>query len=261
MTVNTHLLDVSSKLVISDKEKEAISLSLGILQAKIKSYFNSAVKETFTFGSYQRSVNLPRRADNHSDVDLMILFSTENGQKKPQTYLDQLKSFTNAKYSSSEIYQSHPTIVLSLNHINFELVPAIYNGGYLIPSPSSSWADWMNTFPYTADKKLTEANKLNNYQIKPLIRLIKYWNATQNYPFDSFSLEEYIVNGYYPGCVVLRDYFYYFWGNFICGSNHSQSTQDKVSRAKKYAKNAYDYESQSMPFTAEGEIKKIIPSL
>jgi hypothetical protein len=75
----------------------------------------------------------------------MIVFDTSEGQKKPQTYLNRLRRFAELKYSTSEVFQSSPTIVLSLNHISFELVPAIYNYGYQIPSPASSWEEWMST--------------------------------------------------------------------------------------------------------------------
>ena len=93
----------------------------------------------------------------------MVVFDTSDGQKKPQTYLDRLKKFAETKYSTSEIFQSSPTIVLSLNHIKFELVPAIYNYGYQIPSPASSWVDWVSTDPITANKALQDKNAAENY--------------------------------------------------------------------------------------------------
>ena len=106
----------------------------------------------------------------------MIVFNTSvDGIKKPQTYLDRLRIFANKKYATSEIFQSHPTIVLSLNHINFELVPAIYNYSYQIPSPASSWSEWLATDRAGTNQALLDKNKTENYQIKPLVRLIKYW--------------------------------------------------------------------------------------
>lgn len=137
----------------------------------------------------------------------MVVFDTSDGQKKPQTYLDQLKVFAEKKYSTSEISQSSPTIVLSLNHIRFELVPAINNYGYQIPSPASSWSEWISTDPSSSNQIIMDKNNAENYQIKPLVRLIKYWNANQGHPCASFELEQYIVNKYYLSCVSLKDYF------------------------------------------------------
>jgi len=192
----------------------------------------------------------------------MIVFNTSyEGQKKPQTYLDRLKRFAEDKYSRSEISLSSPTIVLSLNHIRFELVPAINNYGYQIPSPSSSCTEWIYTNPTGSDQALQDKNKSENYYIKPLIRLVKYWNTRQGGPFYSFSLEQYIVNKYFHFCTSLKDYFYDFWANFNCNYDTAQYIKEKVERAKKYAMQAKKYEEENMPVSAELEIKNIVPAL
>jgi hypothetical protein len=191
----------------------------------------------------------------------MIVFDTSDGQKKPQAYLDRLKKFVEAKYSSSNIKQSHPTIVLSLNHISFELVPAIYNYGYQIPSPVSSWSEWTDTDPSGINKKLQDKNKAENYQIKPLVRLVKYWNAQNGHPFYSFSLEQHILSSSFWMDTALREYFYSFWDSISCTYETAQYIKDKVDRAKSYAKKAKQYEADGKPESAENEIKKIVPSL
>jgi hypothetical protein len=192
----------------------------------------------------------------------MIVFNTsKEGQKKPQTYLDRLKRFAETKYSTSEVFQSSPTIVLSLNHINFELVPAIYSYGYQIPSPASSWTDWMATDPTAANQALQDKNKQNNYQIKPLVRLVKYWNATKGHPFASFLLEQYIIGMYFGSGSALRNYFYDFWSALSCTYDTAQYIKDMVNSAKEHARKAKEFEDKDMPVSAESEIKKIVPEL
>jgi len=261
MSVNTHLTGLASDLVLSDTEKTGIATSITTLVTRLDAYFGKGITSHFQFGSYPRGTILPRKADNNSDIDYMIVFDTSDGQKKPQTYLDRLKKFAETKYSTSEIFQSSPTVVLSLNHIKFELVPAIYNYGYQIPSPASYWADWMSTDPVAANKSLQDKNVAENYKIKPLVRLVKYWNALKGYPFTSFSLEQYIIGKYFYSCSGLNDYFYAFWSGFDCPYDAPQSTKDKVVTATKYAQNAKDYEVNGYPVTAEDEIKKIVPAL
>lgn len=261
MSTNTHLVSLASNLVLSNTENSSISTSINTMSVRLEGYFGSGITNHFKFGSSTRGTILPRKADSNSDIDYMIIFNTLDGQKKPQTYLDRLKTFAEKKYSTSEISQSHPTIVLSLNHIKFELVPAIDNYGYQIPSPASSWTEWTSTNPTEANQKIIDKNKAENNQIKPLVRLIKYWNATQGHPYTSFSLEQYIVNKYYWSCTSLRDYFYAFWSDFSCSNDTAQYIKDKVERAKKYAVQAKTYEDDNMPYSAEIEIKKIVPSL
>lgn len=261
MSVNSHLLSLASDLVLSEQEKSSISTSISTLSSRLASYFGSDVTSKFQFGSSTRGTILPRKADSNSDIDYMIVFDTSDGQKKPQTYLDRLKRFAEAKYSTSEISQSNPTIVLSLNHIRFELVPAIYNYGYQIPSPASSWTEWTSTDPTGTNNALQDKNKAENYQIKPLVRLLKYWNARKGHPFRSFELEQYIVGKNFWSCSALKDYFYNLWSGFNCTHDTAQYIKDMVESAKAHARKAKEYEDDGMPATAESEIKKIVPAL
>lgn len=261
MSVNTHLSSLASNLTLSSDEKSSISTSISTLQLRLDAYFGATITEHFQFGSSTRDTILPRKADSNSDIDYMIVFDTSSEtQKKPQTYLDRLKQFAEKKYSTSEIYQSSPTIVLSLNHIRFELVPAVYSAGYQIPSPASSWSDWIFTDPLGANQILLDKNKQCGYQIKPLVRLAKYWNARNNHPFTSFSLEQYIVSKYFWSCTALKDYFYDFWVGFSY-SDIVQNTKDIVASAKQHVAKAKQYEDNGMLVSAESEIKKIVPEL
>ncbi len=261
MSVNPHLKSLASTLVLSEAEKSSITTSINTLSSRLTLYFSNTVTNHFQFGSSTRGTILPRKADSHSDIDYMVVFNTSDGQKKPQTYLDRLRRFVEARYSTSEICQSHPTIVLSLNHINFELVPAIYNYGYHIPSPASSWLEWTSTDPSGTNELLQNENKDNNYQIKPLVRLIKYWNTRNGYPFTSFYLEQDIVSRSFWGCSTLKDYFYEFWSGFNCTYDKAQSIKNMVENAKSHAKKTKEYEDTKRPVSAILEIQKIVPSL
>ena len=131
--------------------------------------------------------------DANSDVDYMIVIA--DSSFRPHTYLDRLRRFVECYYSRSEISQSNPTIVLSLNHFRFELVPAIddWISGLQIPAKASDFQNWVETDPTGFNQELTKANKSHDYLIKPLIRVVKYWNSKNGYPFDSYLLEQDIV--------------------------------------------------------------------
>lgn len=267
MSVNTYLSSLSSNLVLSGLEQSSIKTSIATLSTRLNAYFGNNITSQFQFGSSTRGTILPRRVDQHSDIDYMVIFSISGGQKKPQTYLDQLKRFTESKYSTSERYQSHPTIVLSLNHIKFELVPAIqsspfYHQDYLIPSPASDGREWLTTNPNQISLLLKNKNTSHQHQIKPLVRLVKYWNAKNGYLFSSFLLETHIINQLFWNCSSLRDYFYQFWGEFrYAAYGTPQYARDKVDRAKKIIAAAKAYEEAGMTFDAESYVQKILPPL
>lgn len=66
----------------------------------------------------------------------------------------------------------------------------------------------MQTDPHGFNVTLTEKNKNNKNQIKPVIRLLKAWNANAGYPVDSYELEKEIVNGTYYFIDTLEEYFF-----------------------------------------------------
>lgn len=199
MNANGYLTRTAAQAHIRELEEVNIRRSLEALRSKIDIDFQgtlltgSPLKKHFTFGSYTRGTMLPRSMDEESDIDYMIVFA--DSEAKPQTYLDRLRRFVERRYPKSDIAQSSPTIVLSLNHIRFELVPAIESmwGGLKIPLRSSGYQTWQDTQPNAFNESLTTKNKNNGNQIKPLVRVLKYWNACNGYPFESYQLEQRIV--------------------------------------------------------------------
>lgn len=264
MSVNTYLTDLSSKLVLKGIEKEGIRTSINTLQTRLNRYLSN-IEEHFIFGSYIRGTILPRRADEKSDIDYMVVFNNSGGYK-PQTFLNYLKNYAEYYYSSSEIKQSYPTIVLELNHIKFELVPAYkvsYFGlllEYKIPAPNNIFEEWIVTDPNGFNENLTAKNNNNNSKIKPAIRLIKYWNALNGYVYPSFELEKKIIANYYISCTSTKDYFI---SAIDCLPDYdftiSQAKRDKIKKLKRDVREIYDKDSYGYPITAENKIKKLIP--
>jgi hypothetical protein len=196
MSVLSYLQKRASDGVLSGDEKTSINTSIATLKARLGYHFPTGLKEHFRFGSSTRDTILPRSMDEHSDIDYMIVFS--EGGYTPQTYLDRLRRFVDTYYSTSEVKQSSPTIVLQLNHIKFDLVPALAEAwsGYQIPNGSGSW---QSTNPNDFNQSLEAANKANLYLIKPTIRLAKFWNAQNGYVYDSYLFEKWIMNQSYSG--------------------------------------------------------------
>lgn len=264
MSVNNYAESLSSSLVLSYSEKENIRRSITTLKARLNSYFNN-IEEMFEFGSYTRGTILPRKADQNSDIDFMVVFDNSD-LYKPQTYLNRLKKFVEKYYSTSEIYQSSPTIVLSLNHIKFELVPAykasvFWSAKYYIPASKDDYREWMETLPNEFNQMLISKNTQENSKIKPMIRLAKYWNANQNHVYASYELEEYIVNlgyGYYTSSVF--DYF----AEFVLGLQiyHLNGTAKiKVERLKNNVEEIKNLRLQGNEYSAEQKLKKILPTI
>lgn len=256
MSVNTYLSDLAGELVLSTTEKNNIIRSLDTIKRRVDLYF-SDVTDKKVFGSYVRGTILPRKADDKSDIDVMIVFSNPNDYK-PQSFLNRLKGFVEYYYATSEIYQSSPTIVLELNHIKFELTPAYQSyGTYYIPDGPSNW---MYTDPDGFYSKLTECNVYNDSKIKPIVRLIKHWNIQKNYRnMASFILEKKIAEEMKYAFLSCTSYSDYLKRGLEVIKYDTDST--RVNTAISHINKALEYERENMPCSALIEIKKAFPEV
>ena len=258
MSVLTYLNSLSSQLVLSTEERISIGVSLGFLKTKLSNWSHSSdIQEQAVFGSYDRDTILPRKYDDGSDVDYMIVFKNPN-QLQPETFRGWLKKFAEEKYTRSEIYLDYPTTVLELSHIKFELVPAIKPmwGTYMIPDNTTIFSKWQSTNPFTLKNTITEANKIN-HNIRPLIRVMKYWNVLNGKPYASYELEQKIANMPFWYSKNLEECFYFFVEALIPEYSMSQSKKNAVNKLKNAAKQAQYYKHMGWDGLAGNEIQTL----
>lgn len=264
MSVNSYLTNLANGAIVRDAERDSIQRSIDTLRARLTAHFPGEITDQFVFGSYSRGTILPRSMDTQSDVDYMVVF--KDGSLRPQAYLDRLRRFSEQRYARSEIAQANPTIALELDHIRFELVPATRDwfDNIRIPAKASSYQDWIDTNPNGFNERLTSANQANGNFIKPLVRLIKYWNANAGYPFESYDLEQKVLvqNFNFFGLLVprrLSDLFNQMVEAIDAGLFAPKWKQEAVTRLKQLTSQANAFERLGQEATAEGNIKKLLP--
>lgn len=260
MSVLSQLNKLGSDLVLTSSEKDSIRTSISTLSSRLNYYFDN-VSEQFVFGSFDRQTILPRKVDSNSDIDYMVIFS-DGSDYTPQTLMNRLKRFVEYYYTRSEIHQSSPTIVLELNHIKFELAPAYKSwlGTIYIPAPASSYSDWISTSPNQMKEDLVSKNVNNNYEIKKLVRILKYWNVRNGKVYSSYELENYIINKSFWFCSNIKDYFFLAVEGL---PTYSLSTykETKVESLKESIRKIKQFEEDEMPYSAESELNSILPQI
>lgn len=211
-SINYTLQKISSDLFIryDSRERTYIQQRVQIINNSLKQYFNNEVKEIIIFGSYSRDTILPRKFDERSDIDILVVFNQGDKELNPETYRSKLKRFAELKYPNTNIVKDHPSIVLEMSNIKFDLVPCrIYNGFwsnyYQIPSRQEVWID---TYPNDFNKELSSVNNQYGSIVKPIIRLMKRWNAYNDYPFETFQLEKIIANMNFSNDNYKSGFFY-----------------------------------------------------
>jgi predicted nucleotidyltransferase len=234
-SINSRLQLVASDLFIKygSPEREYIEGKIANLKTNLKDWFGNSITEILVFGSYKRDTILPRKFDELSDVDILIVFSNAEKELTPETYRTRLKNFAETKYPASKVIKDHPSIILEMNKIKFDLVPsrkstAIFANTYQIPNKSGYW---MDTDPVGFNSKLTEANTKYNFIVKPLIRLFKRWNAKNNYPFSTYDLENKIAVMNFSGDNYEKGFLYII--SQLSSYNLSVLSNQKVETLKK----------------------------
>ena len=253
MTINSYLNKLDKFICLNGDERERITKSIAAIKLRLDAHFNRKVcnrQINFKFGSYDRGTILSHKVDERSDIDYMVVF--DDNQYTPKTYLDWLRKFVEKHYPNSVKKQDSPTIKLTMKHITFELIPALENiyayhtyDTYKIPtSPESGF--WIDTNPKDFKQQLINHSRQHNGKTKPLIRLMKYWNARNGYVFKSYELERMIVTNNIYGIMPtynhfglnygmqrpsLQDYFFQSIKNLpLYGGTPDRNT--KVQRAK-----------------------------
>lgn len=215
--VEEYLVNMANTLVLTDEDKEPINTSLNYLIGKFETELKDDIKRIELFGSYTRETFLHPDFSPKSDVDLMIVF--EESKLKSQTLLTKIKEILKDHYNRSEVYQDHPTIALELNHIKFEIAPTkevwrfLSSDALYIPILKNSKEEWIETNPSKLNDKLNTKDKEEKGNLRPLIRLIKYYNAKADYPFTSYKIEQAVLELSYYDCKTYLDYLNYFIEN------------------------------------------------
>jgi predicted nucleotidyltransferase len=194
-SINNYLYTLAYSYYIKhdSDENRGIQTSVSNIRTKLNNTFGSKILSISTFGSYERDTILPRRYDSKTDVDILIKFDHATLDKAVSTYRQWLLDFANDNYSRSTNYKDFPTVVIELGHIAFDLVPAKEEGYFKqLYIPDSTYG-WLTTNPTEFNKLVSDANGRYGNIVKPIIRLMKAWNAKVGYPFSTYNLERQIA--------------------------------------------------------------------
>lgn len=83
------------------------------------------------------------------------------------------------RYKQSSVYVQRRSVRLSLYHLDIDVVPAIRitRGQHRVEIPDGDSGEWIVSAPKAHTEIATEINKAQGKCFKPLLKLLKYWNA------------------------------------------------------------------------------------
>lgn len=263
-SINTYLKNLSYSFYLKKNSEEIkkIDASIKHILANLNKELGLLTNRIFVFGSYSRDTILPRSIDAKSDIDIMVVFNHTAYERTPETYRLWLKNFGDKYYKNrygSEVIKSFPTVTIKLGNIHYDLVPAkeemfCYSKILYIPSAYG----WQTTDPNDVKVKLTEANTTYNQIVRPIVRLMKAWNCSNGYPFDSYELELFIINLNFFGDNV-QEGFFYAVNQIILKSNDSITKRNKVKSLQYNIAKVKDYLEKYDEISAKYWLHKVLP--
>lgn len=183
---------------VSDRQEENIKASVSNIEGYLNDKENGlSISRTFTNGSYERDTNI-RPLD---DIDIFAVlkrddWKNEYGQlPNPQSVLSRFKNYLNGLNDyKDKVSQNRPCVTIELSDKDFDILPSfeLTGGGYEIPSYDLK--SWIRTYPELLTSDLESTHKECNNKLKPLIKVIKYWNRDKGKVIPSFHVEEVAIN-------------------------------------------------------------------
>lgn len=210
-------------------QKDAASRSHNFLrQILCTGQYESRVTSSYLSGSYARDTAIAPL----DDVDIIFtidprgwssssFFSTE---PSPEVVLQSFARAVRYRYPSSSVRVQRRSICLQLNHLDIDVVPAIAkdDAGVIIVIPDRDAGSWIRSSPKTHSDFSTKVNLMHQGRLKPLIKLLKYWNSQlpSTAKFKSFAIETMVVRLFektglaslQAGLLVFFDYVAYLGG-------------------------------------------------
>lgn len=264
LSIEEDLKALAQEFYISVKsaEKPRIEVSIDNIASNLKREFGRKILAVEIFGSYRRKTILPRKYDPQSDIDLLVVFDHENINANPSTYRKHLHDFATRYYPKFLSYKSLPSVVLELNHINYDLVPAytreegFFNITDEVYIPESA-TEWKHTDIDGFGKHLEDVNREFNYNVKRIIRLLKAWNAKAGYPIASFELEQLIADMNFSGDNIEDGFFYAI--DELPDDWSSDWTENKVQTLKENAESLKEALEDEEERDVSKYLKRIFP--
>jgi hypothetical protein len=208
-----------------------------------------------------------------SDVDVFAVFNddqvwnTYRGDSSKLLY--RVRDALNAKYNIKVGSRKQAVRLFFNSDPQVEIVPAftVTTGGYCIPSGQANFFGgykWQMTDPYVHEQFIDKRNTELDGRLRPLIRLLKRWNAVTGKHFSSFHLELIVQASFSTigTSVPMNTHQFFEWApnhlNVSDPAGHSGNLMDgidffKTITMRNALKTAYDRTAKALESAENGK--------
>lgn len=152
-------------------------------------------------------------------MDLYVLLPTavhkrfENHRWNRQSaLLQEVKGVLTKTYRDTDMSGDGQVVLVRFGSYSVEVVPAflLQNGRYWICNTHGG-GSYKETDPWAEVNHIEAVDKANNHNLRPLIRMLKAWQANCSAPIKSFQLELLAAAFLAQSPWRLKDFFWFDW--------------------------------------------------
>lgn len=208
---------LSNLQLTADQVSDGETKHAGVRKCLNKYYYEtlSETENSFLIGSWAKltRVRPPRDVDLYFVLPYAVYerFAAYSGNKQ-SALLQEVKNVLLNTYSTSDMSGDGQVVLVRFNTINVEIVPAflLTSGRYYIPNTHDG-GSYKETDPNAELSAIQAADKANNYNVRPIVRMMKAWQSNCSVSIKSFHLELLVTEFLSQSPWRLNSEFYYDW--------------------------------------------------
>lgn len=158
---------------------------------------NSPTANAFLIGSWGKNTKIrpPRDVDLYFVLPIEVYNRFERyspGVNKQSALLQEVKGKLLATYPSSSIRGDGPVVLAGFTSYNVEVVPVFLfdnNERSYYVTDTKNGGSYKKTMPHHEVGAINDADSRNSSNVRPLVRMLKAWQACCQVPVKSFYLE------------------------------------------------------------------------
>ncbi len=189
----------------------------GVVRCLNRHYYgrHSDTDHSFLIGSWGKDTAIPPPRD----VDLYFLLPPHVYPRfqgylwnRQSALLQEVKEVIAETYPDTDMRGDGQVIVVRFESYNVEVVPAfeLTNGHYWICNTHDG-GSYKETAPWAEVNHIETIDKTNNRNLRPLIRILKGWQAWCSVPIKSFELEMLAADFIGQSPWRFYDFFWFDW--------------------------------------------------
>jgi hypothetical protein len=275
-TIPQAFLKLKSNLEITGLQEETVSTRQNNVRGVVEAGLQ--VKDSFLAGSYSRNTMIAPLKE--ADIDIFVVLASSyyfhyNGQNGGQAgLLDFLKRTLRKTYTRTpDISRNGQAVTIHFEDFLVDVVPSFNRdgGGFLIPDSINS--KWISTDPKRHSEIMSQANKVHDGNLIPIIKMVKAWNRNIDRHFRSFHLEVMALHVF--NNVTISDFpsgmrFFFDRGRALVSKQNADpasyggdvgsyiGTQAQIQEAEQKFQHAYERALKAEQYGTQGNTKYAI---